>query len=471
MNTVVGYYLMPHPPIVIPEIGKSLETKINGTKQACELIADEIKEKNVETIVVITPHGPVFSDAIAISDAKSIKGDLSQFGAKSISFEQSIDQELVEVILNDSKIRGIQTIGVNDHVLKQFNTDFNLDHGSTVPLYFINEKYKNFKLVHITYGFLSETELYEFGMVIQDAIKRLGRKSVIIASGDLSHRLLEEGGAYSYSPSGKEFDQTITKHLQEGDVEAIFDMNANMIEAAGECGLRSIYIMLGTMAGKSITGDLLSYEGTFGVGYAVMRFNRGDIDIDYLNRIKEQKKEQFRDKLEHSDEYVKLARESLHYFYKHKQLMEVPNDLKEELVNNKNGVFVSLKKAGQLRGCIGTILPTMNNVAEEIIRNAVEAAVKDPRFNQVEEYELLDLDVSVDVIMAPVPASRDELNPKQYGVIVSHEGNGGVLLPDLEGVNSVEQQLEIVCQKAGIDKDSNYNIEKFEVVRHIEGEL
>ena len=123
-----------------------------------------------------------------------------------------------------------------------------------------------------------------------------------------------------------------------------------------------------------------------------------------------------------------------------------------------------------MRGCIGTIFPTTDCVASEIIRNAIAAATEDPRFIPVSYHELKDLHISVDVLMRPEKATKDELNPKKYGVIVSKGMRKGVLLPNLEGIDTVDEQLAIACQKAGINPDSEFEIEKFEVIRYQEGE-
>ncbi len=113
-------------------------------------------------------------------------------------------------------------------------------------------------------------------------------------------------------------------------------------------------------------------------------------------------------------------------------------------------------------------MPTTDSIAEEIIRNSVDAAINDPRFNEVEKNELSDLDFSVDVLTEPEPAERKDLDPKIFGVIVTHRSRRGLLLPDLEGVDTVEEQLSIALRKAGIDPDEHYSIEKFKVVRHKE---
>ena len=175
-----------------------------------------------------------------------------------------------------------------------------------------------------------------------------------------------------------------------------------MVEEAGECGLRSLYILLGSMEGNNINGELLSYEGPFGVGYGVMKFNSKEEGASNLNSLLKDRDEKFNRKTSNSNSYVKLARESLNYYFKNKRLMLVDNNLPKEMLEERHGVFVSLKIFGQLRGCIGTILPTTDCVANEIIRNSIQAAIADPRFLEVTEDELVDIDISVDVLTDPI---------------------------------------------------------------------
>ena len=147
--------------------------------------------------------------------------------------------------------------------------------------------------------------------------------------------------------------------------------------------------------------------------------------------------------------------------------MDVPNYVTCEMINSKRGVFVSLKKFGVLRGCIGTIFPTSENITKEVMQNAVSAGEGDPRFSNVILKEIEDIAFSVDVLTKPVKALKEELNPKKYGVIVRSGQNTGLLLPDLEGIDTIDEQINIVLKKAGILTNDCYSIEKFEVIRHI----
>lgn len=130
--------------------------------------------------------------------------------------------------------------------------------------------------------------------------------------------------------------------------------------------------------------------------------------------------------------------------------------------------FVSIytTSTGDLRGCIGTISPSYENLGLEIVHNALAAATQDPRFQPIRERELNDLTITVDVLSESEPATIEDLDPKRYGVIVTQGYKRGLLLPDLEGVDTVREQLDIACRKAGIDPQSVFEIERFEVVRH-----
>lgn len=166
-------------------------------------------------------------------------------------------------------------------------------------------------------------------------------------------------------------------------------------------------------------------------------------------------------------DYVKLARETLETYVKDRKKPSVPNWVSSELKDKRAGVFVSLKVGDALRGCIGTIGPTRINIAEEIINNSISAGTRDPRFPEVKQDELRDLIYSVDVLGTPERVSSiNELDVKKYGVIVTSGFRRGLLLPELEGVDTPEQQVEIALQKAGITASEPYEMQRFEVIRY-----
>ncbi|MBE3593056.1 MAG: AmmeMemoRadiSam system protein A [Thermoanaerobacter sp.] len=467
MGVLLSCYLMPHPPIIVPEVGRGEEKKIQKTIDSLNTVSSNIKEKKPDTVIVITPHGYVFRDAVAVTTFPRLEGDLGQFGARGVRFEFENDLELVEKIVEESRKKDIPIAEVDDELAKKYVLSKKLDHGTIVPLYFVAKHYSNFRLVHISYGFLSFEQLYEFGTAIGDAIRNSNKKVVFIASGDLSHKLTPNS-PNGYTPKGEVFDNKLLNLLSEMRVEEIIGMDKGLIEEAAECGFRSVCVMLGVLDGYEVKAKVLSYEGPFGVGYGVCKFEVDQYKetslLEKLYNLKRQRIEEIRQK---EDPYIKLARESLEYYVKHRKPMPVPEGLPEEMYTKRAGVFVSLHKDGELRGCIGTVVSQRKNIAEEIIKNAISAGFEDPRFEPVEEYELKDIEYSVDVLTPPQPVkSKQELNPKKYGVIVRKGYRSGLLLPDLEGVDTVEEQISIALRKAGISPDEDYTIEKFEVERH-----
>ena len=170
------------------------------------------------------------------------------------------------------------------------------------------------------------------------------------------------------------------------------------------------------------------------------------------------------------DAYVKLAVNTINEYIKDRRIYRpAPGELPEEMLTKRAGAFVSIHKGDALRGCIGTLGPVRDNIAEEIISNAISAAVRDPRFPAITEEELEDLTINVDVLTEPeYIRSKDELDVKRYGVIVRKGRRTGVLLPDLEGVDTIDYQVNVAKMKAGIrTDDEDVELYRFEVVRHV----
>jgi len=169
-----------------------------------------------------------------------------------------------------------------------------------------------------------------------------------------------------------------------------------------------------------------------------------------------------------SNPFVALARATIDRYIRERQVIDVPAGLPEELTRRRAGAFVTIYKHGNLRGCIGTITPTRPTLADEIISNAIAAATKDPRFPSIRKDELSELEISVDVLgEAEEVDSFDVLDPFRYGVIVSRGFRRGLLLPNLDGIDTVEEQVSIALRKAGIF-GGDYKLERFEVTRHTE---
>lgn len=459
--SIAGAFIVPHPPIILPQVGRGEEEKIRKTMDAYDRIAQKIAAMKPEVIILTSPHATLYADYFHISPGKGAKGDLRKFGASGFSINVEYDSELVQAISEEAEKAGI-------HAGTMGEREKGLDHGTLVPLYFINKYYTDYKLIRIGLSGLTPLEHYRFGALIARTVESLGRRAVFVASGDLSHKLLEEG-PYGYVPEGPEFDIKVTQAMDEADFLAFLSFNQSFCDSAAECGLRSFIIMAGALDGKSVKPELLSYEGTFGVGYGVASYEVvGEDSNRHFDEIFIKKEQERLSGIKaKEDAYVQLARLSLETFVKTGEMATLSDNLPNEMVTRRAGVFVSLKKHGHLRGCIGTISPVTQSIAQEILRNAISAGTEDPRFPEVTKAELPELVYSVDVLSESEPIqSMDELDVKRYGVIVTNGHRRGLLLPNLETIDTPEQQVEIALEKAGIRPGQPYSMERFEVVRH-----
>ncbi|NLJ41245.1 MAG: AmmeMemoRadiSam system protein A [Clostridiales bacterium] len=468
MGKIVGAYLMPHPPIIIREIGKGEQTKAQSTVDSMVAVAHEIENKKPDTIVLISPHGPIFSDAIGIMNMPKLKGNFTRFGSPDLSYTFKQDGELIGKIIIEAQKMGVLAVGLDGSMCSSYRLSKDLDWGVLVPLHFVNQRYTDYKLVAMGISHLPVHKLYTFGLAIKKAVESHNGDIVIIASGDLSHRLKEDG-PYGYHPAGEKLDNLITTLLGKGDVLGLLGIDPSLAEEGAECGLRSIIMALGTLDGQSFNSEIHSYEGPFGVGYCVASMEPGkpDESQSYIGSLYENTNKLLKEIRDNEDEYVRLARQSLEEYILYGTTFDSWDTLPEAMIKEQAGTFVTIKLDGRLRGCIGTIEPTRKNIAQEIIHNAISAGSKDPRFLPVREEELSNLVYSVDILKAPEAIeSINQLDVKRYGVIVRKDTKTGLLLPNLDGVNTPAEQVQIALEKAGINKGEPYTMERFEVIRH-----
>lgn len=443
--SIVSCYALPHAPISIPEIGKGEEQKIKPTLDSYRRVAEDIAQIQPETIVLVSPHSVLYRDYFHISPGGSASGNFGSFGAPQCQMSVDYDEEFVEALSFFSKKVHIPAGTLGELKPK-------LDHGTMVPLYYINKEYRDYKLVRIGLSGLSLETHKNFGRVIADVAEHLGRRTVLIASGDMSH-CQKEDGPYGYQKEGPEYDERVMDIFKRGAFSELLDFEEDFLEKSQECGHRSFVILSGALFGKKYTSETLSHEAVFGVGY-------GFCTCHVEGKEPPEKEE---------DVYVQLARRTIENKVKNQDPPDFTGiNLTKEMLGTKAGVFVSVHEHGMLRGCIGTIAPVTPDLAEEIIGNAVSAVTRDPRFDKVEEEELPFLEISVDVLSpAEKIDSAEQLDVHRYGVIVEHkDGRRGLLLPDLEGVETVEQQISIARAKAGIREHEPVQLSRFEVVRH-----
>ena len=458
---ILAGFMVPHPPMIVPAVGRGSEAQVEETVDSYKQVAREIAELRPETVIITSPHAFSYSDYFHIAPDARAEGSFVNFGAGQIEFDVECDSELIDKIsaIAEENDFPAGTLGARDG---------RLDHGCMVPLWFIQNEYRDFKLVRLGLTAYSLEDHYKMGEIIQRAVNESGRRTVFVASGDLSHKL-QDYGPYGFAPEGPQYDERIMDVCARAAFGEMLEFDEKFCDRAAECGHRSFVIMAGAFDGIDVEAKALSHQDVTGVGYGVCTFypKGADESRRFLEQRLKALEAEMAEKNDKSDDYVKLARRSLESWITDHRKISVPEGLPEEMTSTRAGAFVSIHKHGNLRGCIGTTAPTANCVAQEIINNAISASTRDPRFTPITPDELKWLEISVDVLgEAEDIDSPAELDVKRYGVIVSCGGRRGLLLPDLDGVDTIDEQIAIALQKAGISPDEAYTLQRFEVVRH-----
>lgn len=467
MGKIIGRFLLPHPPVLIPQVGKEQAKMGETTISAFKKVGEKIKELAPDTIIIISPHAPLFQDHFYINENRRCSGDLAQFGHKEILLGFDCDNDLTTAIKDKAKTYNIRSGLVDKQILRRYNLSYDLDHGVIVPLYFICNFYSDFKLIPIGLTSMGPQDHYHLGEAIAEAVKASDKNVVIIASGDMSHKLKEDD-PYGIAPEGKIFEEKIETLLKTGNITGLLSIDPQLEEKAAQCGLYSLYILCGTLTGFAMEAAILSHQWPFGVGYLIADIKEGQKVLSSpLKEYLEKRDEELKNITKKEDYPLALARMALAYYLDTGKELTLPQDLPEEWQEKSGGVFVSFKKDGALRGCIGTISATQPTLGEEIINNAIAAGTKDFRFQPITPGEIKDLTISIDVLEKPEDIDDiSSLNPKIYGVIVSSNGKRGLLLPDLEGIDSPEEQVKIAREKAGIPFFKKVKLQRFKVRRY-----
>ncbi len=461
MKTPVFGIISPHPPIFVERVGGSRSHVTQDSLDALSRAAAALARYEPHTVVLMSPHAPALSDAFLVDDSVSLSGSLAQFGDPVVRTWKG-DPDLAYAIAREIASSGRPVVLRTED--KRLDPG-HLDHASLVPLEFLDPG-RAYHLVVLSLSNLGYAAHRDVGAAVALAAEKLDRKVAFVASGDLSHRLTPDAPA-GYSPRAAELDEEIVSCVEQGHLSDLAHIDPSLIEAGGECGLRSFIALGGFANSDPVPTRVLSYEGPWGVGYLTALVGsealRSD-DVQAPARTPDRGSKGGAPG-DYESEIVRLARVAISAHLG--DTRHAPDThLVDPRLPARAGVFVSLHRGGELRGCIGTISPTRERLGEEVVANAVEAAVHDPRFPPLTREELHDLDIKVDVLHPAEPATADDLDPKRYGVIVTSGWRRGLLLPDLEGVEDVQTQLAIALRKAGISPDEPYTIERFRVDRY-----
>ncbi len=447
--------IAPHPPIMVPEVGGREAAETSRSAAALRTARQALESYGPDSLVVMSPHAPAAYDAFLVDPSAAFSGDLSAFRAPRPRLEARGDAEFAGAIIDAAREAELPVAS------REGDTRFApgaLDHGCVVPLSFLDPE-SRYPLVVLSLSGLPLSSHRRFGAAVRTAAERLGRRAAFLASGDCSHRLTRDAAA-GFDPRGAEFDRILVESVDGGDLGSLERIDPRLIEAAGECGLRS-FITLGGFIGDGAASRVLAYEGPWGVGYlTALAGDPAFIGHDATPAAGV--------KAGHAgdaeSEPVALARAVIETWVRSGRALAPTRPA--GLLAGRAGAFVSLHRAGALRGCIGTIGPTQPTLADEIAHNAVQAAARDPRFEPLSAAELDDLEISVDILGQPESATLADLDPRVWGVIVAADRRRGLLLPDLEGVDTAEEQIAIARRKAGIGPHEHVTLERFRVDRY-----
>jgi len=455
--------IAPHPPIMVPEVGREAITEVRSSIDAMATLTARIVNAGAETVIIISPHAPLDPAAFIAYEGPQLHGDFSSFRSATTTVEADIDEELLNEISQIAAEHELRLLKIQGH---------DLDHGTAVPLYFLQRNGWHGRVIALGYSFVSNEDHVRFGNCIRQAIEQVGRPVAFIASGDLSHRLKMNAPA-GYNPIAHFFDEEVVDAIRTSATGRIVNMDQELRRMAGECGYRSMLVAIGVAGGGESNCEVLNYEAPFGVGYLVAQLvaDRAASESDAAAASTNGPHEVSATKPgDLARAITALARQTIETFVTLGTVISTPDDLPDDFAA-RTGCFVSIKThEGELRGCVGTIDPVKDNLAEEIIWNAISAATRDQSFPPVASDELPMLKYSVDVLSAPEPATPEELDAVVYGVIVEDEAGlrRGLLLPNLAGVDTVAKQLEIASRKAGIAPDTPVKLSRFRADRYSE---
>jgi len=438
--------LMCHAPIVIPAIGGSRAGECARTTAAMREVAARIVAHAPDVVVLISPHTPRDPLRFGVVHEPWLDGDFGRFGVPEVALRMRGAKQAAERLCEVAARRRLHT---------WHPSGANLDHGALVPLYFLSEAGYAGPTLLIALPYPDGGLEAEMGHAIAETAGELGQRFVVLASGDMSHRLRPNAPA-GYDPRAKRFDARFAELIGRGELLEATRLDGDLRELAAEDVVDSCTVAAAA-AGFDATGHrVLAYEGPFGVGYLeALLYDRG------LPAARAAATDSGdappRELLDIARGAIEAHLHGRSYAVPH---LPAPHD-------RTRGVFVTLRTPdGALRGCIGHIEPALPTLAEEVASCAVSSALRDTRFAPVGADELDDLRIELSLLSQCEPVtSLAELDPARYGVVVSDGNRRGVLLPDIEGVDSAVEQVRIAAKKAGIDPNRDFDLERFEVMK------
>jgi MEMO1 family protein len=446
--------LMPHAPVLIPEVGGGREGQASKSVEALRELSARMLQFQPDRTVLISPHSPRRLGSFGVWAGARLEGTLAPFGCPQVGVDLKNDEAFIRALKLETEACAVS---VEEIPVRP------LDHGAIVPLYFLTEAGWNGATVVLGLNYPGEGGLAELGRCIAAAAEECGGRTVVIASGDMSHRL-KPGGPAGYHPEARTFDETFVAFLRQGQYDLITSIDPSLQELAAEDVVDSTLVALASVEDHSTNHEVLSYEGPFGVGYCVAVLYEAPVpepaEISRRNPAPSE--------MEITVEGQRLPALARQVVAAHLQgQISLPPEVEPGgSLAQRRGVFVTIRtREGELRGCKGNLEPYFSNLMEETRAVALSSAFNDGRFRPVGSGELDELLFEVSVLHPLEPVrSPAELDPKTYGILVrAADGRQAVMLPDVAGLDTVELQMNATLHKAGIAPDGPVNIFRFRV--------
>src|SRR2546423_11542909 len=310
-STLVFAGIAPHPPIMVPEVGRGAIAEVRNSIDGMADLTRRIIESKAETVVLISPHAPLEASAFVAYDGPQLYGDFAKFRAPTATAHAELDDELLNEITRSA--------AADDLIVMKIRGQ-DLDHGTAVPLYFLQRNGWNGRVVALGYSFLPNDDHLRFGKCIANAIAKVGRRVAFVASGDLSHRLKPDAPA-GYNPNAHLFDEEVVEAIRSCTTNRILNIDQEMRRTAGECGYRSMLVAIGATRDLDANCEVISYEAPFGVGYLVAQLagNAGMLPTSAV-------------------EIPALARRTIETFITSSEVIDPPDDL-PDLFSARAGCF------------------------------------------------------------------------------------------------------------------------------------
>jgi MEMO1 family protein len=432
--------LMCHAPIVIPVIAGADASSCKRTTGAMRETARALVEHAPALIVLISPHAPRRPRSVGMVFDASLSGDFARFGHAEVSLVLRGAPAHAARVAAHARAQQVPT-----HAFRGAD----LDHGSTVPLFFLYEAGYRGEVLLISLPYPGSDLEARFGKALASAARASEQRWAVLASGDMSHRLTRSAPA-GFEPRAREFDRGFVRALDRGDLQAAISPDPELVALAAEDVVQSTAVAAAAVRYHAQGTRVIAYEAPFGVGY--------------LEAVLFSQPEHARgaDAGAPPAALIQIALDAIAHALADRPFTPPQLDPPWQAAR---AVFVTLRSAhGELRGCIGRTEPRHTNLPAEVADCAVGAATRDFRMASVRADELGSLQVEISVLcgLEPVRGTAD-LDPARYGIVVEHGAQRGVLLPDVEGIESAEKQLQVALDKARIAGDAPYRTQRFAV--------